>query len=161
MSRFPRQLKTKVLLGGSALLCLLLCFFGVGAIFCAATLHVRHRTGAKPDGSVLAQIVASDNTTLKAWWFPAADSNHGCVLVLHGISDSRASSSGFAPLFLQSGYSVLTPDSRAHGESGGEFVTYGLLEKYDVVACAHWMKAMGCLRVYGLERLQQYLRRSS
>ena len=36
-------------------------------------------------------------------------------------------------MFLEEGYSVLLPDSRGHGTSGGELVTYGLLEKRDVL----------------------------
>ncbi len=53
-------------------------------------------------------------------------------------------------MFLSSGYSVLAPDSRAHGESGGRIVTYGLLEKYDVIDWAHWLHAQGCQKIYGL-----------
>ncbi len=53
-------------------------------------------------------------------------------------------------MFLNEGYSVLLPDSRAHGASGGEFVTYGLLEKYDVIAWANWMKRAGCGKLYAL-----------
>ena len=53
-------------------------------------------------------------------------------------------------MFLTQGYPVLVPDSRAHGESGGEFVTYGLLEKYDVIVWARWMSSQGCHKVYGL-----------
>jgi fermentation-respiration switch protein FrsA (DUF1100 family) len=71
-------------------------------------------------------------------------------MVLHGIADSRVSSVGFAPMFLNEGYAVLAPDSRAHGASGGQFVTYGLLEKYDVVAWAAWMRSAGCGKIYGL-----------
>jgi len=70
--------------------------------------------------------------------------------VLHGIADSRVSSVGFAPMFLNEGYAVLAPDSRAHGASGGQFVTYGLLERYDVIAWAAWMKGAGCGKVYAL-----------
>jgi fermentation-respiration switch protein FrsA (DUF1100 family) len=47
-------------------------------------------------------------------------------------------------------YSVLVPDSRAHGASGGEFVTYGLLEQYDVIAWASWMNDSGCRNLYAL-----------
>ena len=57
---------------------------------------------------------------------------------------------GFAPMFTNEGYSVLLPDSRAHGASEGQFVTYGLLEKYDVIAWADWMKAAGCGKLYAL-----------
>jgi fermentation-respiration switch protein FrsA (DUF1100 family) len=53
-------------------------------------------------------------------------------------------------MFLNEGYTVLAPDSRAHGASGGQFVTYGLLEKYDVTAWAAWMKSAGCHKLYGL-----------
>lgn len=53
----------------------------------------------------------------------------------------------------------MVPDSRAHGTSEGEFVTYGLMEKYDVIGCyrvigfigwAGWMKTAGCAKLYGL-----------
>jgi fermentation-respiration switch protein FrsA (DUF1100 family) len=53
-------------------------------------------------------------------------------------------------MFLNQGYAVLLPDSRAHGASEGRFVTYGLLEKYDVLAWASWMKRAGCANLYGL-----------
>ena len=33
-----------------------------------------------------------------------------CVLLPHGIADSRVSALGFAPMFLQAGYTVLAPD---------------------------------------------------
>jgi fermentation-respiration switch protein FrsA (DUF1100 family) len=70
--------------------------------------------------------------------------------VLHGIGDSRVGSAGFAPIFLQDGYSVLLPDSRGHGASEGKFVTYGLLEKHDTLAWAEWMRRAGCVKLYGL-----------
>jgi len=53
-------------------------------------------------------------------------------------------------MFLERGYAVLVPDLRAHGASGGAFVTYGLLEKYDTVDWAHWMQRQGCRKIYGL-----------
>jgi fermentation-respiration switch protein FrsA (DUF1100 family) len=53
-------------------------------------------------------------------------------------------------MFLAAGYSVLMPDSRGHGRSGGEFVTYGWLERYDAIGWARWLRSQGCHRVYGL-----------
>lgn len=137
----------------AALLAFPLGFLIVGAAFCAVTLHVQRRTGPKPAGAVATQITARDHAALKAWWLrPSLPSavNHNCVIVLHGITDSRASSSGFAPMFLPLGYSVLAPDSRAHGESSGAVVTYGLLEKYDVIDWVHWLQGQGCRKIYGL-----------
>ncbi len=74
-----------------------------------------------------------DGTHLKAWLMrPATEraNGHG-VLLLHGVSDSRVGVLGFAPFLLENGYTLLLPDARAHGESGG-LATYGLLERYDV-----------------------------
>ena len=127
-----------------------LCLVIVGAVFCAATLHVARRVGAPPPNATDVEVVANDKVHLKAWWLRPATPNGNCVIVLHGIADSRSSSVGFAPMFLTQGYAVLAPDSRAHGESGGEFVTYGLLEQYDVIVWAHWMKNEGCHEIYGL-----------
>jgi fermentation-respiration switch protein FrsA (DUF1100 family) len=53
-------------------------------------------------------------------------------------------------MFLANGYSGLMPDSRAHGRSGGAFVTYGLLEKHDLLNWVHWLREEGCTDVYGL-----------
>jgi len=71
-------------------------------------------------------------------------------MVLHGIGDSRQGGAGYAPIFLDEGYSVLLPDSRAHGSSGGELVTYGLLEKSDVISWAYWLRQHDCKALYAL-----------
>lgn len=121
------------------------------ATFCQFTLHVpRSGPGDAPPGYKDVAIRAADGVTLRAWFAPAKQSEGNCVLVLHGIGDSRRGSAGFAPLFLENHYSVLMPDSRGHGSSGGELVTYGLLEKYDVLAWASWARAQHCDKLYGL-----------
>jgi hypothetical protein len=133
---------------------------GVAAVFCEATLHVPRR--ASGDAQTAAAIYpdatwstvhlrAPDGAILEAWFVrPHAQPSGRCVMALHGIADSKLGAAGFAPLFLAEGYSVLLPDSRGHGRSGGEFVTYGLLEKRDVLAWAHWMRTAGCTETYGL-----------
>ena len=92
-------------------------------------------------------IEARDRAQLHGWFIRPQPDTARCVIVLH---DSRSGSVGFAPMFLERGYAVLAPDSRAHGESGGEFVTYGVLERYDVLQWVHWMQRAGCTAVYGL-----------
>ncbi len=103
-----------------------------------------------PPAAETVAIAASDGARLSAGWMRPATANGNCVAVLHGIGDSRVGSVGFAPLFLNAGYSVLLPDSRAHGASEGRFVTYGLFEKYDALAWVDWMRRAGCGKVYGL-----------
>ena len=122
----------------------------VGAVFCAGTLHVPRRASASHPTAETVELVAGDGARLRAWWLHPSAPNGNCVIVMHGIADSRRGSVAFAPMFLDQGYAVLAPDSRAHGESGGSLVTYGLLEKYDVLGWARWMRDNGCGKVYGL-----------
>ncbi len=125
-------------------------YITLGAGFCASTLRVPRRVGPPFAGAARVEISAADRVALRASWSQPATPTGRCVIVLHGISDSRAAASEFAAMFLSEGYAVLAPDSRAHGESGGDFVTYGLLEKHDVIAWTHWMRDRRCARIYGL-----------
>jgi uncharacterized protein len=127
-----------------------------GMAFCQLTLHVR-RVAATHVPQIRAAncLLAGCNHSHKRQRLPTrlvcgCWKCKKCVVVLHGIADSRAGSAGFAPFFLQHGYSVLLPDSRAHGQSGGQFVTYGLLEKYDVLEWANWLQKAGCTELYAL-----------
>jgi uncharacterized protein len=68
-------------------------------------------------------IRAEDGVQLEAWYFPAPHRNGSGVVLLHGMADNREGVAGYAFMFLQHGYSVLLPDSRAHGASGGAIAT--------------------------------------
>jgi pimeloyl-ACP methyl ester carboxylesterase len=59
-------------------------------------------------------------------------SNGDAVLLLHGLGDNRVGMTGYAELFLAHGFAVLLPDARAHGISGGQLATYGLIERNDI-----------------------------
>ena len=128
----------------------LVCFTAAGAIFTNFMLHVPKDVARTPPGAAVVTVVAHDTARLSAWWLRPEASKGNCVMVLHGIGDSRAGSYGFASMFLHEGYSVLLPDSRGHGASEGRFVTYGLLEQYDVVQWADWLGAAGCRKLYAL-----------
>ena len=125
----------------------------IDVVFCDFTLHVRRQPiGDKPNGFADTTIQSRDGLRLSGWFARPSGvfDNGNCVVVLHGIGDSRRGAAGFAPLFLNAGYSVLMPDSRAHGESGGNVVTYGVLEKHDVVRWAKWARTQGCRKMFGL-----------
>jgi alpha-beta hydrolase superfamily lysophospholipase len=133
------------------------------AVFSEFSLHVQRRQQKSDDPPSDLYTKASwqtvsihatvDRVPLEAWF---ATSNgittKGCVVVMHGISDSKAGSVGFAPMFLEAGFAVLIPDIRSHGRSGGPILTYGIHEKHDVLDWAHWLKAQqpGCQRIYAL-----------
>jgi len=153
-----RAFKKTLLIGSGAALVSLLVATAVGAVFCNFSLHVFRRDPGHMPAELYpggdwrtVSMRASDGAALQAWFVTPRDKPRGrCVAVLHGIADSRIGAVGFAPMFLDDGYSVLLPDSRGHGLSGGEFVTYGLMEKRDVLNWVHRMRDEGCTAIYGL-----------
>ena len=78
------------------------------------------------------QISVFDNVPLRAWFIEPQHDNGNAVILLHGLGDHRIGMQGYAEMFLNHGYSVLMPDARAHGISGGAHPTYGLLERDDI-----------------------------
>jgi len=77
-------------------------------------------------------ILTPDAITLRAWTIHPHRSNGDAVILLHGLGDNRLGMTGYAQLLLAHGFSVLLPDARAHGASGGDLATYGLLERSDI-----------------------------
>lgn len=77
-------------------------------------------------------ITASDGMVLRAWVIQPHHANGNAALLLHGLADNRLGMTGYAQLLLRHGLVVLLPDARAHGESGGDLATYGLLERNDI-----------------------------
>ena len=96
-------------------------------------------------------IAAADHAVLKAWFIQPQNNNGKAVIILHGVTANRVGSAGYSEMFLNRGYSVLLPDSREHGESGGNIATYGVLEKGDVGRWVTWVRgrAPGCTYLLG------------
>jgi uncharacterized protein len=86
-------------------------------------------------------IMAVDGATLRAWKVRPREANGDAVILLHGLGDNRVGMMGYAQLFLVHGYTVLMPDARAHGVSGGELATYGLIERNDIRAWFDFLEA--------------------
>jgi len=85
------------------------------------------------------QISARDGVLLKGWYVRPQKANGRDILMLHGVADNREGVAGFAAPFLDHGYGVLLPDSRAHGESEGTLATYGLRESDDIHRWVDWL----------------------
>lgn len=86
--------------------------------------------------------ISSDGIPIVAWWVPAGTASRGVVLVLHGMDGLDASSLlGHAKFLHDAGYSVIVPDLRAHGRSGGERIGLAFEEPRDVAAMLDWVKA--------------------
>jgi fermentation-respiration switch protein FrsA (DUF1100 family) len=96
-------------------------------------------------------ITAPDGARLDAWFFRPLKPNGSVAILLHGVGDTRLGVTGQAAFLLRSGFSVLTPDSRGHGASGGDLITYGIREASDVHAWSDWLfQDSGRTRLYGL-----------
>jgi uncharacterized protein len=83
-------------------------------------------------------IAAQDGTLLRGWAMRPRGDNHDMVLLLHGMGTNRASMLGYADMLLQHGFSVLLPDARAQGSSGGSVVTFGVMESADLKRWYEW-----------------------
>jgi uncharacterized protein len=138
------RLKPRSLLLLSIILYLAFCV--VAGVFTAeGTLHPMRRALPQETAPAMREAVSTldpsvedvflttpDGTTLRAWSIHAPHGNGDTVILLHGLGDNRTGMTGYAELLLAHGYSVLLPDARAHGVSGGALATYGLLERNDI-----------------------------
>jgi hypothetical protein len=97
-----------------------------------ARLHGSEMTGVA--------IAAQDGVILRAWSIRPVHGNGNAVLLLHGLGNNRSGMNGYAELFLNNGFSVLMPDARAHGTSGGDLATFGLLESEDIHRWLDWLE---------------------
>jgi hypothetical protein len=98
-----------------------------------------------------AAIAGADGAQLSAWIFTPRRPNRSAVILPHGVNDTRRGVLLHAQYLLQAGFTVLTPDSRAHGASGGRMLTYGVREASDVHAWAEWLfRNRPIERIYGL-----------
>jgi pimeloyl-ACP methyl ester carboxylesterase len=127
-------------------LTLYLAFCLLAGIFVAdGTMHPARRPLTQEDESTMRDaahnldfafedvtITTPDAITLRAWTIHPHASNGNAVILLHGLADNRIGMTGYAQLLLTHGFTVLLPDARAHGQSGGQLAAYGLLERNDI-----------------------------
>jgi uncharacterized protein len=110
------------------------------------TAALAFSVGQSADATALkVNIRVHDGTGLNGWWLVPRHPNGRAVMVCHGIADSAYGALVYALLFLRNRYSVLVPESRGHGESGG-YVTYGVLEANDVVQWLGWINLKSEIR---------------
>lgn len=99
----------------------------------------------------LRRIQAADSAWLEGWIFSPLRPNRAAVTALHGVADTRLGVITQTRFLLDSGYTVLAPDSRGHGAGGGNVITYGVLESGDVHLWANLLLSRpGIEYLYGM-----------
>ena len=86
------------------------------------------------------QITAADGLRLNGVYYPNTGS-HLWVIALHGYRGSHTGVTNLAQHYHDAGYQVLTPDLRACGDSEGDYVGMGWLDRKDVLQWIDWVLA--------------------
>ena len=83
-------------------------------------------------------VVSRDGLKLSGYYVRGRE-GAPVMLCFHGHRSSwQRDFSGIAPILFDHGFNVIFVDQRSHGESEGELVSLGVLEKYDVLAWARY-----------------------
>jgi fermentation-respiration switch protein FrsA (DUF1100 family) len=120
---------------------------GVSALMVYTYARPRRMWGTGEPPAGLAEEVTfespEDSMPLRGWFLPAANASKqhpGPTLVLcHGVWTGRRECLPLALRFQEAGYNVLCFDFRAHGESGGRFISLGHNETSDVLGAVSWL----------------------
>lgn len=88
-------------------------------------------------------FISADGIPLKAWWEQpwAVSVPKGTVILIHGSQMNKTGMAFAAGRLLPQGFNVLLPDLRGHGQSGGNYTTFGYKEALDVEAAVRWVRA--------------------
>ena len=93
------------------------------------------------------RVAASDGTEIDAWVIkahpsrPEAVSRKATVVIIHPMLMSKSWFLSLGERLASDGWDVVLPDLRAHGASGGKYVTWGAKEKHDIKAVVDSMIA--------------------
>lgn len=120
----------------------LLVYFVLADVLVEAVLHIGNSEGAAA-GSILVwsadmpaekvYLCSEDGVELAALCFRQEEGRGKWALILHGYTSKKEDMRSYARRYYEQGYSVLLPDQRAHGESGGEYCGMGWLERLDAI----------------------------
>lgn len=95
-------------------------------------------------------LTSFDGLKLHATYFPGMEDGAGwpvdvsgvkkAVICFHGYTGEGLSNHiAIADYFLKKGYAMLMPDARAHGESEGEYIGFGCLDRKDALSWVNWL----------------------
>lgn len=126
-----------LLIAGAFLLGLLASWIIAGAL--VAPVH-REATATPAELNVELITLQSKSGATIAGWHCRAEPARGVVVLLHGIRSSRSAMLPRARMLRELGYSSVLIDLQGHGESTGERITLGYLERHDVEAAVQYSR---------------------
>ena len=80
-----------------------------------------------------AEIQSDDGLHLKGDIISTPEENHLWAIVIHGYTAKRIYMYDYACAYAEQGWNVLLPDMRTHGESEGNYIGMGWLDRLDVL----------------------------
>ena len=87
-------------------------------------------------------VVSLDNYHLSGKLYLSEDKNSGkSVILCHGFKSSGETDFGIVfKMYRKMNYNILLIDQRAHGKSGGNYSSMGIMESYDIVTWCKWLE---------------------
>ena len=95
-------------------------------------------------------IKTKDSLSLEAYYILSNQQKNGTIIMLHGIADNKESMISISNFFNSLGFNTLLLDLRAHGDSQGEYCTFGYYEKYDVMTVIDTLSAIDTIKNIGI-----------
>lgn len=86
-------------------------------------------------------ITARDGLHMHALYLAAEKPAGKLVILHHGFTSHAVDNASHAKFFHEQGYEVLLLDLRAHGDSEGRYVGFGILDRYDTLEWVRWSQA--------------------
>ncbi len=88
----------------------------------------------------LVELRSHDSYVLRAHWYPVEGAKR-IVICAHGWhSRWNLDFSGIGPYLHDQSTDLLFIEQRAHGQSGGDLISYGIKERYDVLTWLEWVE---------------------
>lgn len=92
-------------------------------------------------------ITSRDGLKLHAFYLAADEPTDKILLLHHGFTSKAKDNMTHAKYFHELGYEVMMFDLRAHGESEGKYVGFGVLDRYDTEEWLKW-----CIDKFGKDK---------
>ena len=85
------------------------------------------------------ELISRDGETLVGHWYPCEDAER-VIVAMHGWRSAWSKDFGVISQFWhENGCSVLFAEQRGQNNSSGEYMTFGLMERYDCADWVHWV----------------------